>query len=96
MLAPMGLCPGVKPQHIHALAPWGQQQQGNPPSPGHTGTPRPRQGPPHSPSAPAPAPSVPPASGGTLNIAADLLTSLPGRRRAGFPPTSFTFGFQAF
>lgn len=31
-----------------------------------------------------------------LNIAADLLTSLPGRQRAEFPPTSFTFGFQAF
>lgn len=31
-----------------------------------------------------------------LNTAADLLTSLPGRQRAGFPPTSFTFGFQAF
>lgn len=31
-----------------------------------------------------------------LNTAADLLTSLPGWQRAEFPPTSFTFGFQAF
>lgn len=31
-----------------------------------------------------------------LNIAAGLLTSLPGRQRGEFPPTSFTFGFQAF
>lgn len=50
------------------------------------------------PAAPAPVEAILRAAGpeALLNIAADLLTALPGRQRAEFPPTSFTFGFQAF
>lgn len=60
--------------------------------------PRQQRDPGTHPAAPAPVKAGLRASGqeALLNIAADLLTSLPGRWRAEFPPTSFTFGFQAF
>lgn len=85
-----------------AVAPWGHQQQSN-----HNATapvPPPGADPSWQQSDPGTHPSAPAPSGrvraagpeALLNIAADLLTALPGRQRAEFPPTSFTFGFQAF